>query len=355
VVVDGTRQLNTRVSRRLRPDIDRMGSGPLSYINEIPNKRNRLILAPNDGPVTMDLTFVADEAPRIEAPHRTQVDGQLLEEYRRLHQGGTVTGTLTVGDRTWNVEDWYSAKDHSWGIRSHFGGATIVRGGDVVDDFSGLYTWAGFTCGKYHGYIQTKDDGSLNAAGRRYTDGEMVVTDGGVTRTVAIVSTDYEIDFTGNSNLFKVMRHRMVGDTGEEFDVEIRPAHHAFAMMGTGYFDGFNDRRGFGAFRGNDVVEHDSYELFEDGWVTFPDGQRGTPWHRELPSIVTCNGESGFGYSCALVEGTVERYGLHLAKRSRQGNGVTWEDGRPDTRPGQSQGEYAAAPADTIPAHSTTV
>jgi hypothetical protein len=69
-----------------------------------------------------------------------------------------------------------------------------------------------------------------------------------------------------------------------------------------------------------------------------------------LPSVVTCNGVSGFGYSCALVEGTVERYGLDLARRSRQGNGVTWEDGHPDSRPGESQGEYASSPPNAIPA-----
>jgi hypothetical protein len=56
-----------------------------------------------------------------------------------------------------------------------------------------------------------------------------------------------------------------------------------------------------------------------------------------------------------LDPGTVKRYGLHLAKRSRQGNGVTAEDGRPDTRPGESQGEYASARADVIPADSATV
>jgi hypothetical protein len=355
VVVDGDRQLNTRVSRRLRPDIDRLGSGPISYINEIPHQRNRIVLAENSGPLRMDLTFVADEPPRLEAPHRTLIDGQLIEDYRRLHQGGKVTGTIRVGDRTWNVDEWYGAKDHSWGVRSHFGGATIVRAGHFADDFSGLYTWAGFTCGNYHGYIQTKDDGSSDAAGLRYSDGEMLVTEGGVTRALSIVKTDYDIDFNGNSNLFSVMRHHLVSDTGEEFDVEVRPAHHAFAMMGTGYFDGFNDRRGFGSYRGDDVVEHDEYRLFADGWVTFPNGRRGTPWHRELPSIVTCNGESGFGYSCALVEGTVERYGLKLAKRSRQGNGVTWEDGRPDTRPSESQGEYAASPPDSIPADTVKV
>jgi hypothetical protein len=136
-----------------------------------------------------------------------------------------------------------------------------------------------------------------------------------------VVKTDYDLEFNGNCNQFKLMRHHLTTDSGEEFDVEVRPVHHAFAMMGTGYFDGFYDRRGFGAYRGDDVVEYDEYGLSDDGWVTFPDGRRGTPWHRELPSVVTCDGVPGFGYSCALIEGTVERYGLELARRSRQGTG----------------------------------
>lgn len=355
VVVDGTRQINTRVSRRLRPEIDRLGAGPLSYDNEIPHRRNRLVLEDNDGVITMDLTFVADEEPRLEAPHQTVVDGQLIEDYRRLHQGGKVTGTITVEGRTWQVEDWYGAKDHSWGVRSHFGGSTIVRGGDFADDFSGLFTWVGFTAGDYHGYVQTKDDGKYDSGQRRYTDAEIVVPDGDGVRKIAIATTDYDIEFVGNSNVFTVMRHKLVSVDGEEFDIETRPAHLAFAMMGTGYFDGFTDRRGFGAYRGDDVIEHDEYQLSEDGYVTFPDGRRGMPWHRELPSIVTCNGVSGFGYSAAFVEGVVERYGLDLAKRSRQGNGIAWEDGEPDTRPGLAQGEYASAPPDSIPADAIGV
>jgi hypothetical protein len=129
VVVDQSRQLNTRVSRKLRPDIDRLGSGPLSYTNEISHQRNHVLLTDNAGPLRLNLSFEADEPPRLEAPHRTFIEGLLVEDYRRLHQGGTMRGTITVGDRSWNVQDWYAAKDHSWGVRSHFGGSTIVRAG----------------------------------------------------------------------------------------------------------------------------------------------------------------------------------------------------------------------------------
>jgi hypothetical protein len=340
VVVEGNRQLNTRVSRLLRPRIEEISAGPITYTVLRPHQTTELTMLPNDGPISYDLTFEASEPPRLEAPHQTLHQGQLLEDYRRIHQGGTATGSLTVGDRTWDVDGWYADKDHTWGTRSHFGGATIVKGGPVLDDFSGLYIWATWSCGPYHGYIQLKEDGK---DGRRFSEGEIVVYEDGCTRTVRIVKAEHNIRFFGNSNMYTAMPMSLVGESGETFEVDITPAHLSFAMIGSGYFDGYNDRRGQGAYRGDDIIEHDEYELFEDGHVRFPGGRRGKPWHRELPCNVTCNGRKGFGHSLALVEGKIDRYGLCLPHRSRQGNGVLWEDGLPDLAPGREQGIAASS------------
>lgn len=348
LVVDRNRQLNTRVSRLLRPRIDEISAGPITITNVVPHRENRLEMAPHDGPVSFDLVFHAAEPPRLEAPHRTYDQGQPIEDYQRLSQRGTASGWISVDDRRWEVRDWYADKNHSWGVRSHFGGATIVRGGPPVDDFSGLFAWAGWSCGPYVGYLQIKEDAN---GVRRYVDGEIEIADGDGDgpRRVRLTEVEHAIAFVGNSNVFTSMPFDAVADSGEQFHVEVRPAHLPFAMVGTGYFDGFADRRGFGAYRGADVVEHDEYELFDDGWVRFPDGCRGQPWFREQSSVVECNGVRGFGYSCVLVEGRIEHYGLDLPKRNRQGSGIMWEDGVPDFAPGRNQGIAASTPVDQIP------
>jgi hypothetical protein len=64
-----------------------------------------------------------------------------------------------------------------------------------------------------------------------------------------------------------------------------------------------------------------------------------------VPTVTTLNGLGGFGYAAVVVEGSVPRYGLDLPHRSRQGNGVTWADGSPDTEPGLSQAAWINSPA----------
>lgn len=346
VVVDRDRQINIRASRVLRPRIDESCVGPIRHDTVAPHRTNRLIVASDDTPVQLDLTFQAGEEPRLEAPHRTLDQGHLVEDYLRLNQNGIVNGTITVEHRTWAASDWYAAKDHSWGVRSHFGGVTIIKPGAPVDDFSGIYIWASWSCGPVQGYVQVQEDGAGN---RRFTDSEIVITDGNDRRSVRIHDVEHNVSFTGNSNLYQQMRMTLKAKDGEAFELDIRPAHISFAMIGTGYFDGFSDRRGFGAYRGDDTVETDVYHLSDDGWVTFPDGRQGKPWHREAPSFVTCNGTSGYGYSAAFVEGRVDRYGLELGARSRQGNGIVWKDGQPDSKPGRSQGDAAASAVGAYP------
>lgn len=346
VVVHHDEQLNLRASRLLRPRIEETAVGPIAHQVLAPHRTAQLTVGENESGIALDLTFEASNPPRLEVPHRTIHEGHLAEDYLRINQGGTCRGRISVGDRTWEAHDWYAGKDHTWGVRGHFGGVTIVKGGEFVDDFAGMFLWVVWTSGPYDGYIQFKGDGS---GAQRYTDGEITVSGEGPDRKVRIVLADHKIAFTGNSNIYTSIGLVLHGDNGEVFEVEVEPSHLPFAVHGTGYFDGFTDRRGLGAYRGDDMVEHDRYDLFADGWVRFPDGRRGKPWHRESACRTTCNGVDGFGYSSVMVEGRVERYELDLANRSRQGNGITWEDGAPDLAPGTAQGEAASSPPGRYP------
>ncbi len=349
-VAERHHQHNVRVSRVLRPSIDRMGAGPLSVTNLVPHQRNKVTLSANPGPVTADVVFEAAEAPRLELPHRTYVDGQLVEEYLRANQNGTISGTITVGDRVWQADRWYAMKDHSWGARDHFGGVTLHRGGVHIGEHSGLFLWTTFTSGPYDGYVQVKQAGDSD---RRFIDGEVRVTDErGASHTEAVVAVEHNIEFVGLSNIVRRVALTLDMTSGRQYEVVSEPSTLATALIGTGYYDGFSDRRGLGTYRGDDVVETDRYELFDDGWVKFPNGRRGMPWDREQCAPVSCDGEPGFGYVMVVAEGWVERYGRTFPERSRQGNGITWEDGAHDVGAGRAQGDAAAAPADQAPRYT---
>jgi hypothetical protein len=176
--------------------------------------------------------------------------------------------------------------------------------------------------GRYQGYLQIQEgaDGV-----RRFLDGDVAVTVDGTARSVTVVEAEHDIEFVGNSNIVRRIALKLRGDDGQTYAVEIEPAHIPLAMIGSGYFDGFDDGLGMGVYRGDDIQQYDEYQLFEDGLVGFPDGRRGRPWHRELLVVVTCNGDVGTGYTATLVEGKIERYGLDLPPRSEKGNGVTYE------------------------------
>jgi hypothetical protein len=322
VVISRDDQKNLRVSRRLRPDIERMGSGPLDYKSLEPHRRSRLMLAANAGPLTFDLEYTATEGPRLESPHQTLLEGHLVENYLRITQLGAISGTISIGDRRWEAAEWFAARDHSWGVRRFFGGFWPRTATPVQDDFSGLFCWVAWRAGRYQGYVQIQEgaDGV-----RRFLDGDVAVTVDGTTRSVRVVEAEHDIEFVGNSNIVRRIGLKLRGDDGETYAVEIEPAHIPLAMIGSGYFDGFDDGLGMGVYRGDDIQQYDEYQLFEDGLVGFPDGRRGRPWHRELLVVVTCNAEVGTGYTATLVEGKIERYGLDLPPRSEKGNGVTYE------------------------------
>lgn len=177
-----------RASRAL--GLDRMDTtvGPFSVgvIEGLQQLRFRLDDATTDtgDPTTLafDLTWTGAQRP-IEEPRHTDRDavGRVYLDACRMAQSGGWSGSLRIGDRTWDVtpEAWWGSRDRSWGIRpsgeSEPAGITAHLPGA---GFNWLYVPVRFEDESVFVICQTRNDGSrvLEEAVRvwRRDDGEGV-------------------------------------------------------------------------------------------------------------------------------------------------------------------------------------
>lgn len=131
----GREQWTVRGSRELRDAPEEMSIGPLHYEVRVPLNQVRFRLEPNDvQPISFDLVLSGVTPPFFEDRNlvRNRRTGRVDVNVIRYHQGGWVTGTVTVDGETHEVrpQEWFGYRDHSWGIRQMVGAppTDLIRG-----------------------------------------------------------------------------------------------------------------------------------------------------------------------------------------------------------------------------------
>jgi len=130
VTVDGQAHV-VRTSREISAGSDGLAHwtvGNYSYEILEPLRRVRARLAPGDGydlAVDLDFTGRFDCYEQAPAFHRDR--GRVDEDARRFYQVGDVSGVLTVGGKTIEIDParWHFGRDHSWGVRRGGGGGDL--------------------------------------------------------------------------------------------------------------------------------------------------------------------------------------------------------------------------------------
>ncbi len=122
----GREQWTVRGSRELHTAPEQTSIGPIHYEIIDPLKKVRFRLEPNDEqPISFDLTMTAVTPPFFEERNlvRNRVTGRIDVNVIRYHQGGWVSGTVTVDSETHQVspDEWFGFRDHSWGVRQAVG------------------------------------------------------------------------------------------------------------------------------------------------------------------------------------------------------------------------------------------
>ena len=72
-----------------------------------------------EAPVGLDLTFTARTAAYGLRRGTMRAGHELIWDQSHMLQSGTYRGSFTHDGRTYEVDDWWGQRDHSWGIRNH--------------------------------------------------------------------------------------------------------------------------------------------------------------------------------------------------------------------------------------------
>lgn len=122
----GREQWTVRGSRELEHAPEDMAVGPIRYEIVEPLSKVRITLEPNNVlPISFDLVLSGVTPPFFEDRNltRNKRTGRVEVDVIRYHQGGWVSGAVTVDGETYDVrpEEWFGFRDHSWGVRQAVG------------------------------------------------------------------------------------------------------------------------------------------------------------------------------------------------------------------------------------------
>jgi len=305
---DNHRQHNLRVSRTLRPAIDHTEVGPLAIQVDQPFRRLHLTLTPGAHPLSFDLSWEAFTPAVEEEPYLRSRNGRIVEDYRRYNQIGRANGWIAVEGRSTDVQNWWAARDHSWGVRP----GMVVSEPETdppdttQDDRGYVAVWLLFSTVDLSGFVQLRELGGVRTrlGGALQRPGH---ADGA---SLALTDAVLEVTCYPGTRRFSRATLRLTTADGERWNVEAAPLHRSWSMDGTGYDGGFDDGRGLGAPRGDRHLEVDVYDLSHIDDVVRSDGTVRRPRQRETPVRVSVDGAEGTGHLVIMTRGRLPHYGI---------------------------------------------
>lgn len=267
VVKNGV-QHNIRLSRVLRPDANTLRVGPLSVQILEPLQVQRITLDENPSGVTFDVVATASCPLFVETPYVHYRYGRVLNHLMRYSGSVRATGTATILGEPLEINNWYGARDHSWGIRSSMGPYVPINGAGEKDDDTdkrALRLWVPFETDKDSGFFHLHEDRTgrmLDFEGRLYrADGS----------TITLASARHELNYHPSTRRLSGGQFTLVHHDGSEevysFEVVCEPSH----PQGFGYTRGWSDGGNPGVFRGIEYAETDSFDVSDPAALAGPE------------------------------------------------------------------------------------
>ena len=309
------KQYNLRRSRALRPELPASLRLPPIGLDVIePFQRLSLHLdSGKEWKTSFHFDWTALYPPHGEKPHFNRKDGRIYENYLRFDQLAVVNGSLSVEGEEIEMKDWFGWRDHSWGVRPGVGNFEPVTGAGTARALSVpgadgsllvmLWFWADDIAGTFH----VIEDGH----GNQFVTGGYIQFPEELNRPkVQVVKIDHEISFIGDSRVYDSAELVVTTADGETYRINAEAAGSPWTYKGTGYSEGYNDEKGLGVYRGQDIFEVDEYDVSDPTKTILPNGESISPIHREQPVNLSVNGKPGRGYMPIINWGRVRRYGL---------------------------------------------
>lgn len=304
--IHGGVQRNVRFSRALRPATNDLSGGPLRIEIVEPLKVARLVLESNDSGVEWDVTISA-RALWPESPHRQLRHGTVLNDVLRYTGITRASGWVAVDGERFTVDEWYGARDHSWGIRASMGPRTPVGGVDPgPQDPRAMRIWIPFECGSQRGFYHSHED-----ADGQLLDFEGEIRDG--ERTIALAEVRQTFHYAPGSRRITSGEFTAVSLAGEEFPYRFEIVCEPVHPQGFGYTRGWSDGQGPGVWRGADVREYSRFDVTDPlaapGGEHLPERQRlgGTEFAAALWGP---DGTEGMAHVEHMIYGTYRPYGF---------------------------------------------
>ena len=292
------RQHNLRLSRVLRPALEDIRVGPLKIEIIEPFKHLRATVDDNESGLSAHIDWRSDYDVHLEALHTDMVSGMITQENTRYDQVGSVSGWLTLAGERIEVEDWWTVRDHSWGVRPGTGFEPI-RGDHSLPNppmMTGqirLWLWSALSTPEFSLQMQRIEDKNGKLL---HLDGDLRFKPSLGREQLRVTGFEHDIKFFSNSKAVESLHYTVTLSDGSTLDIRGEPSIRAWAYRGTGYDRGYNDGLGLGAQRGNLVPEHDVYDLSHPEIVRNLAGEPIPPGHREQPIRLTVNGQPAMGH-----------------------------------------------------------
>ncbi len=290
MIVDG-KQYNLRVSRSLNGSVETV-CGPVRITPIEALKSFEINIEPSEGLLHGCLRWDCVEPAREEHPHYTRLQGRTVEDYRRFDQIGVASGYLEVEGKRVEIDNWWSCRDHSWGVRRGMGVPEPVTGHKVpLSEKGHVMSFLFFSTNMMSGHLLFQGRGD----DAPYTTG--VVTRRDTQEFAHVTDIAIEVELHEGTRRFRRAGVIATFKDGKTLQLGVVAQGQSIAMQGLGYSGGYNDGRGLGAWRGEAILETDVWDVSHPAKVVFPDGTEKTHWHRIQPVAIhaSFDGETSSG------------------------------------------------------------
>ncbi len=116
----GTSPIMARHLRKVDGDQDDFRVGPITIDVVEPLKKIRLVAVASDAtPVSFDISFTARTQPYQLRRGTMKAKYEIVWDQSHMFQSGIYNGSYTHNGKTYEVDNWWGQRDHSWGVRSH--------------------------------------------------------------------------------------------------------------------------------------------------------------------------------------------------------------------------------------------
>jgi hypothetical protein len=286
-------QHNVRLSRRLRPNMDHLGVGPLCIELVEPMQVLRMVLEENEFGIALDVTCRTTAGPHLNPIEVTRVDGRLISERATYEVAGECTGWVNVGGTRIELTSASFFRNHSWGYQPGRGGA---RAGAPTPSrrLPGLRQWMLFHMPDHGGYYF--DDPRPRAA-----SGQGAIMIGG--RSIAIRLVGHDLQFYDGGKRLQSGSIELVDEEGTARTYDVEDLGWVYCQGG-GYFGGFNDGLGQGVYRGDYHEEGEVWDVSHPTEIVDAAGRRFEFDHAWAESFVGIRSGDATGlghFECVVI------------------------------------------------------